>query len=50
MGTVPDQEMGQPAHNSQGLTNWVCVWDENISQKLGEITPFEIPGNDEFFL
>src|ERR1700676_5057970 len=33
-------ECEQPRH-SQGLTDWVCVWGENISQKLGQITPFE---------
>jgi hypothetical protein len=30
-----------PVRRSQGLTVWVCVWCENISQKLRQITPFE---------
>src|SRR5882762_4858472 len=28
---------GVVGNHCQGLTDWVCVWSENVSQKLGQI-------------
>jgi hypothetical protein len=37
----PALTTSEPGNHSQGLTNWVCDWGENIKQKLGQIAPFE---------